>query len=125
MGKQSAERKLESNQAIATLRMLRVSPIKLNSVANLVRGLNAEDALIQLTFCNKRISDDLKKLLLSAIANAENNHNLDVDSLVVSEIRVGKALVMKRFRARARGRGAQILKPYSNVSIVLTEVESK
>lgn len=122
MGKaSSAARKLESHEANGTLRMLRVSPSKLNLVADLIRGLKIEDALIQLTFSKRRIARDVKKLLQSTIANAENNHNLDVDNLYVKEVRVGKAMVMKRFRARARGRGAKILKPFSNVTIIVSE----
>ncbi|MCC3860430.1 50S ribosomal protein L22 [Emcibacteraceae bacterium Y4] len=103
--------------------MVRISPQKLNLVAGLIRGLKVEKALANLTFSKKRISTDVKKLLESAIANAENNHGLDVDNLVVAEASVGKAMVMKRFRARARGRGAKILKPFSNMRIVVREVE--
>ena len=123
MGKKSAPRRLADNEANAELRMIRVSPQKLNLVAGLIRGAKVEKALADLTFSKKRIANDVKKLLESAIANAENNHGLDVDSLVVAEASVGKALVMKRFRARARGRGAKILKPFSNMRIVVREVE--
>ncbi len=123
MGKKSAPRRLADNEANAELKMIRVSPQKLNLVAGLIRGLKVEKALANLTFSKKRIATDVKKLLESAIANAENNHGLDVDSLVVAEASVGKALVMKRFRARARGRGAKILKPFSNMRIVVREVE--
>lgn len=123
MGKKSAPRRLADNEANAELRMIRVSPQKLNLVAGLIRGAKVEKALADLTFSKKRIADDVKRLLESAIANAENNHGLDVDSLVVAEASVGKALVMKRFRARARGRGAKILKPFSNMRIVVREVE--
>lgn len=123
MGKKSAPRRLADNEAKAELRMVRVSPQKLNLVAGLIRGLKVEKALANLTFSKKRISNDVKKLLESAIANAENNHGLDVDNLVVAEASVGKAMVMKRFRARARGRGAKILKPFSNMRIVVREVE--
>ncbi len=123
MGKKSAPRRLADNEAKAELRMVRVSPQKLNLVAGLIRGLKVEKALANLTFSKKRIAIDVKKLLESAIANAENNHGLDVDNLVVTEASVGKAMVMKRFRARARGRGAKILKPFSNMRIVVREVE--
>ena len=123
MGKKSTPRRLADNEAKAELRMVRVSPQKLNLVAGLIRGLKVEKALANLTFSKKRISNDVKKLLESAIANAENNHGLDVDSLVITEASVGKAMVMKRFRARARGRGAKILKPFSNMRIVVREVE--
>ncbi|MDG1449323.1 MAG: 50S ribosomal protein L22 [Ascidiaceihabitans sp.] len=123
MGKKSAPRRLADNEAKAELRMVRVSPQKLNLVAGLIRGLKVEKALANLTFSKKRISNDVKALLESAIANAENNHGLDVDSLVITEASVGKAMVMKRFRARARGRGAKILKPFSNMRIVVREVE--
>jgi large subunit ribosomal protein L22 len=123
VGKKSAPRRLADNEAKAELRMVRVSPQKLNLVAGLIRGLKVEKALANLTFSKKRIAIDVKKLLESAIANAENNHGLDVDNLVVAEASVGKAMVMKRFRARARGRGAKILKPFSNMRIVVREVE--
>jgi len=123
VGKKSTPRRLADNEAKAELRMVRISPIKLNLVAGLIRGLKVEKALANLTFSKKRISEDVKKLLESAIANAENNHGLDVDNLVVAEASVGKAMVMKRFRARARGRGAKILKPFSNMRIVVREVE--
>ena len=123
MGKKSAPRRLADNEAKAELKMVRVSPQKLNLVAGLIRGLKVEKAIANLTFSKKRIANDVKKLLESAIANAENNHGLDVDNLVVAEASVGKALVMKRFRARARGRGAKILKPFSNMRIVVREVE--
>ena len=123
MGKKSAPRRLADNEAKAELRMVRVSPQKLNLVAGLISGLKVEKALANLTFSKKRIAIDVKKLLESAIANAENNHGLDVDNLVIVEASVGKAMVMKRFRARARGRGAKILKPFSNMRIVVREVE--
>ncbi len=125
MGKKSAPRRLADNEANAVLHMVRISPQKLNLVAGLIRGMKVEKALANLTFSKKRISEDVKKLLESAIANAENNHGLDVDSLVVAEASVGKALVMKRFRARARGRGAKILKPFSRMRIVVREVEEE
>ena len=94
---------------------------KLNLVASSIRGMNASKALLELQFSNKRIAGDVKKVLQSAIANAENNHDLDIDKLVVSEAYVGKALVMKRFRPRARGRGGKILKPISNLTIIVRE----
>ena len=122
MGKQSTPRALPDNEAKAVARMLRVSPQKLNLVAQLIRGKKVESALADLTFSRKRISTEVKKCLESAIANAENNHDLDVDDLVVSQAFVGKALVLKRFHARARGRGARILKPFSNLTIVVREV---
>ncbi len=105
----------------AVLRALRTSPIKLNQVAALIRGRKAADALNQLAFSHRRIAVDVRKCLLSAIANAENNHAMDVDALVVSEAFVGKNIVMKRIHARARGRAARILKPFSNLTIVLRE----
>ena len=123
MGKPKGSRRLADNEAMAINRNIRVSPQKLNLVAQLIRGKKAKRALADLTFSSKRISDDVKKTLESAIANAENNHQLDVDNLVVAEAFVGKAMVMKRFRARARGRGARILKPFSHLTIVVREVE--
>ena len=107
MGKPSAQRQLPENEAKAVGRMIRTSPQKLNLVAQLIRGKKAERALSDLTFSRRRVANDVKKVLESAIANAENNHNLDVDSLVVAEAYVGKNLVMKRFRARAKGRAAR------------------
>ena len=123
MGKQAAPRRLADNEAMAKLRTIRTSPQKLNEVAKMIRGMDVNNALAQLTFSKRKVAVDMKKLLQSAIANAENNHNLDVDSLYVAEAYVGKAFVMKRFRARARGRGARILKPFSNVTIVVRERE--
>ena len=124
MGKPATPRALPDNEAQAVLRMVRVSPQKLNLVAALIRGKKVATALADLEFSRKRIARDVKKCLESAIANAENNHNLDVDALVVKEAYVGKALVMKRFHARARGRGARILKPFSNITIVVREVQA-
>jgi large subunit ribosomal protein L22 len=124
MGKQAKPRNLADNEARAVVRNLRVSPQKLNEVAGLIRGLNADKALATLSFSRRRIAGDVKKALQSAIANAENNHSLDVDRLVVREAHVGKGLVMKRFRARARGRGARILKPYAHLTIIVSEKES-
>lgn len=123
MSKQKTPRALAANEAQACLRNLRTSPTKLNLVAEMIRGLNVQQALTQLQFSNKRIAVDVRKALQSAIANAENNHNLNVDTLVVKEAWVGKSMVMKRFHARARGRGAQILKPFSHLTIVVREAE--
>ena len=125
MSKKAKPRLLADNEAGASLSLVRVSPRKLGLVANMIRGMHVNDALMQLTFSKKRISEEVKKLLQSAIANAENNHNLDVDSLYVAKIQVGKAMVMKRWAARARGRGARILKPFSNISIVLREEKAE
>jgi len=125
MGKQARARVLKDTEAKSVLRMLRVSPRKLGLVAGLIRGKKVAAALADLQFSQKRISKDVKKCLESAIANAENNHNLDVDDLVVAEAFVGKALVIKRFVARARGRGAPIKKPFSNLTIIVREVEGK
>ena len=123
MAKTKNPRRVADNEAMAKLRMIRISPQKLNLVAQMIRGSKVEKALADLEFSHKRISGDVKKCLESAIANAENNHGLDIDSLIVSEAYVGKNLVMKRFRARARGRGAKILKPFSELTIVVREVE--
>ena len=125
MGKKARARVLKDTEAKSVLRMLRVSPRKLGLVAGLIRGKKVAAALADLQFSQKRISKDVKKCLESAIANAENNHDLDVDDLVVAEAFVGKALVIKRFVARARGRGAPIKKPFSNLTIVVREVEGK
>jgi large subunit ribosomal protein L22 len=122
MGKAATPRALPENEAKAVARMLRVSPQKLNLVAQMIRGKKVSSALADLEFSRKRISKEVRKCLESAIANAENNHDLDVDDLVVKEAFVGKALVLKRFHARARGRGARILKPFSNLTIVVREV---
>jgi large subunit ribosomal protein L22 len=121
MSKPKTPRALATNEAQAVLRNLRISPTKLNLVAEMIRGMKVSDALTQLNFSHKRIALDVRKTLQSAIANAENNHNLNVDSLVVKEAWVGKSMVLKRFHARARGRGAQILKPYSHLTIVVRE----
>ena len=125
MGKASAPRALADNEAKAVLRMIRVSPQKLNLVAGLIRGKKVSRALADLEFSRKRIAKDVRKCLESAIANAENNHDLDVDDLVVSQAFVGKALVMKRFHARARGRAGRVEKPFSNLTIIVREVEVK
>ena len=122
MGKAATPRALPDNEAKAVARMLRVSPQKLNLVAQLIRGKKVGTALADLEFSRKRIAREVRKCLESAIANAENNHSLDVDDLVVKEAFVGKALVLKRFHARARGRGARIMKPFANLTIVVREV---
>ena len=123
MGKRSTERRLAENEAMAVARRLRSSSRKLNLVAQLIRGLPAEKALVQLSFSPRRISREVKRVLESAIANAENNHNLDVDRLVVAEAYVGKSIVMKRFRPRARGRMGRISKPFSRITVVVRERE--
>ncbi len=123
MGQKKNERRFADTEAMAKGRMLRVSPQKLNLVAQLIRGKSAEKALAELQFSRKRIAKDVKKVLESAIANAENNHDLDIDSLVVDRAFVGKNLVMKRWRARARGRVGRIQKPFSEITIVVKEVE--
>ena len=123
MGKPKTERALKDNEAKAVLRMLRISPQKLNLVAQLIRGKKVEKALAELEFSHKRISGQVKKVLESAIANAENNHGLDTDALVVAEAYVGNSLVMKRFTARGRGRSSRIEKPFSHLTIVVRQVE--
>jgi len=123
MGKPSTERALADNEAKAFVKMLKVSPQKLNVVAGLIKGKDASKALADLSFSRRRIAGDVKKVLQSAIANAENNHQLDVDRLYVAEAFVGRALVMKRFRARARGRVGRIHKPWSNLTVVVRERE--
>jgi large subunit ribosomal protein L22 len=125
MGKRARDRDLAETEAKAVARMLRVSPQKLNLVAQLIRGKKVATALADLQFSQKRIAKDVRKCLESAIANAENNHDLDVDELVVAEAHVGKALVLKRFAPRGRGRMGRILKPFANLTIVVREVESK
>ena len=124
MGKPSFPRTLADNEAKAVARMLRVSPQKLNLVAALIRGKKVATALADLEFSRKRIAKDVRKCLESAIANAENNHQLDVDDLVVAQAHVGKGLVMKRFHARGRGRSGKILKPFSHLTIVVRQVEA-
>ena len=123
MGKPARERTLPENEARAVTKLLRVSPQKLNLLAQLIRGKKVDKALADLTFSRKRIARDVKKTLESAIANAENNHDLDVDSLVVVEAYVGKNLVLKRVRPRARGRAGRIEKPFSQITVVLRQVE--
>lgn len=124
MSQVSNLRREADNEAKSIVRNLRISPQKLNLVAQLIRGKKVERALADLEFSKKRISRDVKKALESAIANAENNHNLDVDTLVVKEAFVGKALVMKRFAARARGRASRIEKPFSHLTIIVRETEA-
>jgi len=121
MGSEKNPRRVADNEAMAVLRMLRTSPQKLNLVAGLIRGKKVDKALADLTFSKRRIAGDVKKCLQSAIANAENNHNLDVDALVVAEASVGKGIVMKRWHARGRGKSTRILKPFSRVRIVVRE----
>ncbi len=123
MGKPKHKRRLREDEAIAVTRNLRISPQKLNLLAQSIRGRNAEAALSELTFSKRRIAGDVKKTLQSAIANAENNHQLDVDRLYVAEATVGKSFVMKRFRPRARGRAGRIIKPFSNLTVVVRERE--
>jgi len=125
MGKRARDRDLPDNEAKAVARMLRVSPQKLNLVAQLIRGKKVATALADLQFSSKRIARDVKKCLESAIANAENNHDLDVDDLVVAEAHVGKALVLKRFTPRGRGRMGRIFKPFANLTIIVRQVESE
>ena len=122
MGMEKNPRRVAENEAMAKAKMLRISPQKLNLVAALIRGKKVERALADLTFSKKRIADDVRKCLQSAIANAENNHGLDVDALVVSEAFVGKNLVLKRGRPRARGRFGKIMKPFSELTITVRQV---
>jgi len=124
MGKEKNPRRVAENEAMAKLGMLRTSPQKLNLVAALIRGKKVERALADLTFSRRRVAGDVKKCLQSAIANAENNHSLDVDALVVAEAWVGKNLVLKRGRPRARGRYGKIMKPFSEITIKLRQVEA-
>ena len=121
MGKPKTQRALKDNEAKAVLRMLRTSGQKLNLVAALIRGRKVEDALNILAFSKKGMARDASKVLASAIANAENNHNLDVDALVVAEASVGKSVTMKRFHTRGRGKSTRILKPFSRLRIVVRE----
>ena len=125
MGKSARERSLADNEAKAVSRMLRVSPQKLNLVAQLIRGKKVASALADLQFSRKRIAKDVRKCLESAIANAENNHDLDVDELVVAEAHVGKSIVIKRFTPRGRGRVGRIFKPFSHLTIVVRQVEAQ
>ena len=125
MSKPKRERSLPDNEAKAVARMLRVSPQKLNLVAQLIRGKKVASALADLEFSHKRIAKDVRKCLESAIANAENNHDLDVDALVVAEAHVGKGIVMKRFAARGRGRSGRVYKPFSQLTIIVRQVEAE
>ena len=124
MGQEKNPRRVADNEAQAKSKMLRTSPQKLNLVAAMIRGKKVENALADLTFSKRRIAGDVKKCLQSAIANAENNHNLDVDSLIVTEAYVGKNLVMKRGRPRARGRFGKIMKPFSELTITLRQIDA-
>ncbi len=122
MSKKAKERRLKPVEAMCKVRSLRTGARKLNLVAQSIRGLKVQRALNELEFSHKRIAKDVRKALYSAISNAENNHNLDIDSLVVAEAFVGKNLIMKRFAARARGRASRIEKPFSEITIVVREV---
>ncbi len=124
MSKPNNPRALPDNEAKAVAKTLRVSPQKLNLLAQLIRGKKVDRALADLEFSRKRIAFEVKKTLESAIANAENNHGLDVDDLIVAQAFVGKSLVMKRFHARARGRSSRIEKPFANLTIIVREVEA-
>ena len=124
MSKKARPRSLADNEAKAVARMLRISPQKLNLVAQLIRGKKVASALADLEFSRKRIARDVRKCLQSAIANAENNHDLDIDDLVVSQAHVGKGLVIKRFHPRGRARAGKILKPFSHLTIVVRQVEA-
>ena len=125
MGKPKTKRALKDNEAKAVLRLLRTSSQKLNLVAQMIRGKKVDKALAELAFSSKRVAGPVRKTLESAVANAENNHGLDPDSLVVAEAYVGKALVLKRFHPRGRGRMGKILKPFSNLTIVVRQVASE
>ena len=123
MGKPARKRTLADNEVRSFSKFMRTSPQKLNLVAQMIRGKPADRALADLTFSKRRIAGLVKKVLQSAIANAENNHQLDVDRLYVKEATVGKQFTVKRFRARARGRGARIIKPFSNLTVIVRERE--
>jgi large subunit ribosomal protein L22 len=123
MGKQKAPRRVADNEALAVGTTIRGSAQKLNLVAGLIRGRKVEEALNILQFSPKAMATDVRKVLASAVANAENNHNLDVDALVVSEASVGKSISMKRFATRARGRSSRIVKPFSRIRVVVREQE--
>lgn len=125
MGKQATQRALAPTEAKAVINRLRISPQKLNLVAALIRGMDVSNALTQLSFSSKRISNDVKKALQSAIANAENNHNLNVDSLYVKEAYVGKNIVMKRMHTRGRGKSAQVLRPFANLTLIVREKQEE
>jgi len=121
MSQEANKPRTADNEAMAYAKYIRTSPRKLNLVAAMIRGKTAEKALIDLQFCRRRIAQDVKKVLQSAVANAENNQSLDVDRLIVAEASVGKTMTMKRFSARARGRAARIEKPFSNLTIIVRE----
>lgn len=123
MGKPKRERSLAENEVRAVARNLRVSPQKLNLVAGMIRGKRVNTAIADLEFSKKRIAQDVRKCVMSAVANAENNHGLDVDDLVVAEAWVGKNLVMKRFAARGRGRSSRIEKPFAEITVIVREVK--
>ncbi len=125
MGKPANEPRIADNEAMAIGRMIRSSPRKLNLVAQMIRGKNAQAALADLTFSKRRIAGTVKKVLQAAIANAENNHQLDVDRLIVAEARVGKSFHMRRFHARGRGRSASIVKPFSHLTVIVREREDR
>ncbi|MEL7489490.1 MAG: 50S ribosomal protein L22 [Pseudomonadota bacterium] len=124
MGQKKNERRYADNQAMAKGRMIKTSPQKLNLVAQMIRGKKVEKAMADLTFSRKRVAQNVKKVLESAVANAENNHDLDIDSLVVDQAFVGKNIVMKRWKPRARGRVGRIMKPFAEITIVVKEVEA-
>lgn len=123
MGQSANPKRIKENEAKASAKYIRISPQKLNLVAQTIRGKSAATALIDLEFSKKRVSESVRKLLQAAVANAVNNHNLDADRLIVAEAHVGKSVMMKRFRARAKGRGTRILKPISNMTIILKEAD--
>ena len=123
MGQAANPRRIDENAAMAKARMIKTSPQKLNLVAQMIRGKKVERALADLSFSRKRVAADVKKVLLSAVANAENNHDLDIDALVVDQAFVGKNLVMKRWRPRGRGRVGRLMKPFAEITIVVKEVE--
>lgn len=125
MGKPKRERSLAESEAKAVTRNLRISPQKLNLVAAMIRGKKVDKAIAELEFSRKRIAGDVRKCVMSAVANAENNHGLDVNDLVVAEAWVGKNLIMKRFHARGRGRSGSIVKPFSQITVVVREVAAK
>jgi large subunit ribosomal protein L22 len=125
MGKPATSRRLGENEAMAYLKAIHVSPRKLNLLAQMIRGMDASRALTALSFSRRRVAGDVRKVLQSAIANAENNHQLDVDRLVVAEAFVGRSFAMKRFRARARGRVGRVEKPFSNLTVVVREREEE
>ena len=125
MSKKSTERALAPTEAKAVINRIRISPQKLNLVAALIRGMDVNGALTQLSFSSKRIAGDVKKALQSAIANAENNHNLNVDSLYVKEAYVGKNIVMKRMHTRGRGKSSRVFRPFANLTLIVREKEEK